>query len=181
MKDKTKKWLAVVILLAVCAGLLFGIHRMFYREPGREAEGVQATSEETEIYVETETTDVSETENQEAEPQESLVIEAEVATSVSDTEQEIQETPEKTEDAKPGVPPEVSEDTGIDQPDTPPVYMEEKAEQPTTAESQQPKTGDSKDGMVYVEGFGWIKDEGAGSGIYAGDMYENGNKIGIMD
>ena len=34
---------------------------------------------------------------------------------------------------------------------------------------------------VYVEGFGWIKDEGAGSGIYAGDMYENGNKIGIMD
>lgn len=101
---------------------------MFYREPGREAEGVQATSEETEIYVETETTDVSETENQEAEPQESLVIEAEAATSVSDTEQEIQETPEKTEDAKPGVSPEVSEDTGIDQPDTPPVYMEEKAE-----------------------------------------------------
>ena len=76
MKDKTKKWLAVVILLAVCAGLLFGIHRMFYREPGREAEGVQATSQETEIYVETETTDVSETENQEAEPKESLVIEA---------------------------------------------------------------------------------------------------------
>ena len=36
MKDKTKKWLAVVILLAVCAGLLFGIHRMFYREPSRE-------------------------------------------------------------------------------------------------------------------------------------------------
>ena len=122
MKDKTKKWLAVVILLAVCTGLLFGIHRMFYREPGREAEGVQATSQETEIYVETETTDVSETENQEAEPKESLVIEAEAATSVSDTEQEIQETPEKTEDAKPGVPPEVSEDTGIDQPDTPPVH-----------------------------------------------------------
>ena len=47
MKDKTKKWLGVVILLAVCAGLLFGIHRMFYREQGREAEGVQATSVST--------------------------------------------------------------------------------------------------------------------------------------
>lgn len=35
--------------------------------------------------------------------------------------------------------------------------------------------------MVYVEGFGWITDEGEGSGIYADDMYENGNKIGIMD
>ena len=154
---------------------------MFYREPDREAEAAQATSEETEIYVEAETTDMSETENQETEPQESLVIEAEAATSVSDTEQEIQETPEKTEDAKPSVSPEVSEDTVIDQPDTPPAYTEEKAEQPATAESQQPKTGDSKEGMVYVEGFGWIKDEGAGSGIYADDMYENGNKIGIMD
>ena len=46
---------------------------------------------------------------------------------------------------------------------------------------QTPKTGDTKDGMVYVEGFGWITDEGEGSGTYADDMYENGNKIGIMD
>ena len=181
MKDKTKKWLAVVILLAVCAGLLFGIHRMFYWEPGREAEGVQATSQETEIYVETETTDVSETENQEAEPKESLVIEAEAATSVSDTEQEIQETPEKTEAEKPSEPPALSEGTATDQPDTPPSYEEEKQEEPAPAENQTPKTGDTKDGMVYVEGFGWITDEGEGSGTYADDMYENGNKIGIMD
>jgi hypothetical protein len=44
-----------------------------------------------------------------------------------------------------------------------------------------PKTGDTKDGMVYVEGFGWLPDEGAGSGTAADDMYENGNKVGIMD
>ena len=178
MKDKTKKWLAVVILLAVCTGLLFGIHRMFYREPGREAEGVQATSQETEIYVETETTDVSETENQEAEPKESLVIEAEAATSVSDTEQEIQETPEKTEDAKPGVPPEVSEDTGIDQPDTPPV---ENPSEPV-ADPEQPQAGDTSGNQIYVPGFGWVENHGGGgSGTAAEDMYENGNKIGIMD
>ena len=35
--------------------------------------------------------------------------------------------------------------------------------------------------MVYVEGFGWLPDEGAGSGTNADDMYENGNKVGIMD
>lgn len=69
----------------------------------------------------------------------------------------------------------------IDQPDTPPSYEEEKQEEPAPAENQTPKTGDTKDGMVYVEGFGWITDEGEGSGIYADDMYENGNKIGIMD
>ena len=49
-------------------------------------------------------------------------------------------------------------------------------------ENQMPKTGDIKDGMMYVEGFGWVPYEGGGGeGIYADDMYENGNKIGIMD
>lgn len=98
MKDKTKKWLAIAGLLAVCAVLVFGISRVLYHEP-----------------------------------------------------------------------------------DTPPSYEEEKQEEPAPAENQTPKTGDTKDGMVYVEGFGWITDEGEGSGIYADDMYENGNKIGIMD
>ncbi len=35
--------------------------------------------------------------------------------------------------------------------------------------------------QIYLLGFGWIKDEGGGSvGIVAEDMYENGNKIGVM-
>ena len=41
-------------------------------------------------------------------------------------------------------------------------YEEEKQEEPAPAENQTPKTGDTKDGMVYVEGFGWITDEGEG-------------------
>ena len=43
----------------------------------------------------------------------------------------------------------------------------------TTVESQ---TGD----MVYVPGFGWIENQGPNHADYAADMYENGNKIGIM-
>ena len=144
MKDKTKKWLAVAGLLAVCAVLVFGISRVLYHEPDREAQVVERESEETELFVET-------------------------------------ETPEKTEEEKPSEPPALSEGTATDQPDTPPSYEEEKQEEPAPAENQTPKTGDTKDGMVYVEGFGWITDEGEGSGTYADDMYENGNKIGIMD
>ena len=132
MKDKTKKWLAVAGLLAVCAVLVFGISRVLYHEPDREAQVVERESEET-------------------------------------------------EEEKPSEPPALSEGTATDQPDTPPSYEEEKQEEPAPAENQTPKTGDTKDGMVYVEGFGWITDEGEGSGIYADDMYENGNKIGIMD
>ena len=34
--------------------------------------------------------------------------------------------------------------------------------------------------MIYVEGFGWIASQGPNRVEYAADMYENGNKIGIM-
>ena len=175
MKDKTKKWLAIAGLFAVCAVLVFGISRVLYHEPDREAQAVERESEETE------TPEPVQAESTEAETEEPLVIETETGTSVNDREQEIQETPEKTEEEKPSEPPALSEGTATNQPDTPPSYEEEKQEEPAPAENQTPKTGDTKDGMVYVEGFGLITDEGEGSGIYADDMYENGNKIGIMD
>lgn len=34
--------------------------------------------------------------------------------------------------------------------------------------------------MVYVPGFGWIESQGPNHMEYAEDMYENGNKSGIM-
>ena len=35
--------------------------------------------------------------------------------------------------------------------------------------------------MVYVPGFGWIESQGPNQVEYAEDMYENGNKIGLMN
>jgi hypothetical protein len=55
-----------------------------------------------------------------------------------------------------------------------------KPSNPPSAET--PRSGDKKDGKIYVPGFGWIDDSGGGgSGTTAEDMYENGNKIGNMD
>lgn len=51
-----------------------------------------------------------------------------------------------------------------------------KPESSTTPST--PKAGDKKDGKIYVPGFGWIEDNGGGSGTTATDMYENGNKMG---
>lgn len=51
MKDKTKKWLAIAGLLAVCAVLVFGISRVLYHEPDREAQAVERESEETELWI----------------------------------------------------------------------------------------------------------------------------------
>ena len=89
MKDKTKKWLAVAGLLAVCAVLVFGISRVLYHEPDREAQVVERESEETELFVETETPEPAPAESTEAEMEEPLVIETETGTSVNDREQEI--------------------------------------------------------------------------------------------
>ena len=41
-------------------------------------------------------------------------------------------------------------------------------------------TDSSSENMVYVPGFGWIESQGPNQVEYAEDMYENGNKIGIM-
>lgn len=143
------------------------------------------------------------------ETEETLVIEIDrnpKITTASDREQEIQPEPKKTEKEKPSGSPAASEngDTGksggqpsdgeakksaeqvTDESTKEPVTQptdeipRETETRPSDAE-KTPRTGDTKDGLVYVEGFGWLPDEGEGSGTYASDMYENGNKIGIMD
>ncbi|EGW36662.1 DUF6550 family protein, partial [Desulfosporosinus sp. OT] len=44
------------------------------------------------------------------------------------------------------------------------------------------KSGDKKDGQVYIPGFGWVKDEGGGSQGKVGKSDGDINKqVGIMD
>lgn len=51
-------------------------------------------------------------------------------------------------------------------------------EQESEAASTSPDS--TPDNMVYVPGFGWLESQGPNHCEYAADMYENGNKIGIM-
>lgn len=53
---------------------------------------------------------------------------------------------------------------------------EQATEPPAVQTSIEPPSGNT----VYVEGFGWIESQGPNHVEYAEDMYENGNKIGIM-
>lgn len=53
------------------------------------------------------------------------------------------------------------------------------AEEPS-AEQPAEEATQSQDGMVYVPGFGYLKSEGPGEWSVSEDMYENGNKVGIM-
>lgn len=177
--DRTKKRLIIAGLAAVCVLLLWGISKVLYKEPVQTLPEENKPTEEVELTVDTEATGQVQEESEGNEETKELVIETEDENNVESGEQEIQQTPEKTEDDKPEEPPALTEDSDTTKKDTPPVYEEpEETKKPT---GDTPKTGDTKDGMVYVEGFGWLPDEGAGSGTNADDMYENGNKVGIMD
>ena len=71
---------------------------------------------------------------------------------------------------------------------TPVPTVENQAEpvlEPTDPPKPEPipepeVTDSSSENMVYAPGFGWIESQGPNQVTYAEDMYENGNKIGIM-
>ena len=180
MKDSTKKRLIIAGLAAVCVLLIFGISSVLYKEPVQELPKESKPTEEVELMVDTEETGQVQKETESTEETKELIIETETENGVESGKQEIQQTPKKTEDEKPEEPPALTEDADTTKPDTPPTY--EEPEETTPPADNTPSHGDTKDGMIYIDGFGWVPNEGGGgSGSTADDMYENGNKVGIMD
>ena len=63
--------------------------------------------------------------------------------------------------------------------ETPPTYkLEQTEEKPQPTEPAGGSTNDA--GQVCVPGFGYVTPSGSNDGGTLDDMYENGNKIGIM-
>lgn len=181
MKEKTKKALLMAGLIAAGVLLVAGISMRLYKQKKADIPASTETAPETEVVVDTEPEVVPEKDEEEE-----LVIETETKTDIKTNEQDLQPDPVKTEEEKPSKAPEVKEDADVENPAAEPEYKEDTtAPQPDSTAGNTtdntPKTGDTKDGYMYIEGFGWIEDQGAGTGIQADDMYENGNKIGTMD
>ena len=61
-----------------------------------------------------------------------------------------------------------------------PVLPEQDVTPPQEPEPAPASPDSAPDNMVYMPGFGWIESQGLNHAEYAEDMYENGNKIGIM-
>lgn len=61
-----------------------------------------------------------------------------------------------------------------------PILPEQDVTPPQEPEPAPASPNSASDNMVYVPGFGWIESQGPNHAEYAEDMYENGNKIGIM-
>ena len=203
MKNKMVKMLLIAGCMTVCVIATMGIHKAWYREPEQKApaetqmeaepelmvkvEPEQEAEEDMEIFLPADIPDQKENEQVEVTkpeelPQsveeESLVIQPEPVTDVESGVQELQRLPEKTEEERPQEPPALKENADITKPNTPPAYEEPKESVPV---KDTPTHGTTKDGLIYIDGFGWIPNKGGGGcGSTAEDMYENGNKVGTM-
>lgn len=63
--------------------------------------------------------------------------------------------------------------------ETPPTY---KPEQTTVTPAPEPQGGSTNDsGAGYLPGFGYIESSGEGTVTQDDSIYENGNKVGVMD
>ena len=190
MKANVKKHVIIASLSAVCVAMVCVIAAQFnIKLPTTEIKAEETT--EAKIIVEI-TTNAKE-KNQPAVTDKSAV-DKDNAAETNDIQHEdfiknggvevdqSFEAATKPEAAPP--PPEISDIASLTNPAEPPQYESEQVEikpQVTEPPSDTPKHGDKKDGMIYINGFGWIPNEGGGSkSEYAGGMYENGNKIGYF-
>lgn len=206
LTEKTKRYLAVGGGVLVCAALVAAISLQFQKAPAGEDTLPEGSQQVTDFVVDpSELTDSRDEEAQERETQTAeeeagdtgMVIKPNV--SAGDTEQAADARPAQTDQPEQSIQPEPTkpeapdEETLKDQtikPDGTKVEGEPEAvehdavEKPAETEppAGTPQAGDTSGNQIYVPGFGWVENHGGGgSGTVAEDMYENGNKIGIMD
>ncbi len=188
MRDKSKKRYTMFGLLLICFMLIPGIGVSLFKEPSddKSQENVETTEQEVFVSTEMDTPkeELEESGRVETEPEkaeettvtdETAVTVPEIKTEnqVEENTQELQPEPEKTTEQKPeGAPSE--EET--------PVTEQTAVQEPVQETQTAPAHGQTSGNMIYIHGFGWIENHGGGGeGIYAADMYENGNKVGSMD
>ena len=196
MKANVKKHVIIASLSAVCVAMVCMIATQFNTELPSVDDNITETTTKAEITVaitakpkEEKVTIVTNSNN---EINENAAIETETITSEIQHEDfvesgRIEIDQSFTEATKPETappPPEISDTAALTNPAEPPKYESEQIEikpQATEPPSDTPKHGDKKDGMIYINGFGWVVDNGGGgTNEYVYDMYENGNKIGYF-
>jgi len=182
--DKTKRTLLVILCVLVGIILVLGISSQLQKPKPKE--DVLPEREETvqEIQVElSEEEHAGVIEGNAGKESQDEIVEERVPVQTDEEGQVIQSTPQK---------PEVEEEALTDPTETPDGKVQETKPEtlaheavPSTEElkelAEEPRSEGGNDGQIYVPGFGWMQDIGNAQGGTAGDMVENGNKIGIME
>ena len=190
MKLTEKKHLAACGGIIICAALIVAIAFQFRTESPEGEVAETAGDTVTEIVV-----DPSDSKSQPEERGESeLVVNPKnEGTEADETAPPVDSRPAQTDEAEQSIQsdvekPEISNEEVLTdptvQPDGTPVedIPETSGEADPETSTSEPQAGDTEGGQIYIPGFGWVDNQGGGSsGTSAGDMYENGNKIGSMD
>lgn len=181
ISDKTKKRLILSVGLVISIVLIILIATQFKKEPVKEVADSSTSSATTITPAEALKTqkDIVVQDSKVAEATKSTTQTPNTAIS-SGTKQTIQPDPVKptTPTAKPK---STDKTSGTDKKPTVTGKPNTAAKDSTTSKTE-PKSGEKKDGKIYVPGFGWVKDNGGGTEVKpVDDMYENGNKIGEMN
>ena len=189
MTMKTRRWLAVCGGTTLCAALTLLIAMTFTPENEQqltarapETSSVSALNtsnkEKPESTNNNEDTDNIVSESN-VDPQTKLNPEGLIESGASEVKKGFPEP--DTDQSDPPEPPKTEDKLMLTEPTYTPEQPKPKPPTATTKTSNTPRHGDTKDGMIYITGFGWVKDKGGGGrGEDASDMYENGNKIGYF-
>lgn len=184
-KVKTKKNVIITGTSLVCAALVCVTVSRFAAEQNAPPDRTYAETEPAEIV----TTVVTTLPHDEKEPEITMTIKSEKAaeteapakTKAKPMTEVDRSFEEMTKPATEPPPPAVEDEAALTDPAAPPEY--EPAQTTVTAapepKSDTPQHGETNDGKIYINGFGWVKDEGGGgTGYVDTEMYQNGNKIG---
>lgn len=187
MTEKTKRRLAVGGGIAICAGLVAAISLQFAKPPAGEDELPGKESSMAEVVIDpSHATEESGTGGEGVE----LTIQPDTGQETGGTQQEppADSRPAQTGQPEQGIQPEVEKprqpdgETLTDSEQKPDGTKVEGTPEPVDHDTYVPPAddggGNSGGGLP---GFGNVPNLGANTATQAGDMYENGNKIGSMD
>lgn len=183
--DKIKKWLIATGGIAVCAVLVAAIGSQFKKEKPVEAPLPSQSTEASEVTVENENTE-TEKEVIIEKPEITEPESTDIGAASTGTEQTIQgdvekpkePEPPKAEDGKDRTPPKTP--SGKDHEFTPESSVAPPSYKPEETE-KKPAESKPSGGANSIPGFDNVPDLGENHGEVVEDMYENGNKVGIMD
>lgn len=196
MTEKTKRRLAVGGGIAICAGLLAAISLQFAEPPAGEDELPGKESSAAELIIDpSHAADGSDAASsmEESSPGEGnveLSIQPDTGQGAGETQtaQPVDSRPAQTGQPEQSIQPEVEKPQQPDgenltnpeeKPDGTPV---EATPEPVDHDTYVPPADDGGAGSGGgMPGFGSVPNGGANAETQAGDMYENGNKIGSMD
>ena len=176
MTEKTKRRLAVGGGIAVCAGLLAAISLQFAKTPAGEDVLPEKESGVAEVII-----DPSHAPEESSSGGESteLTIRPDTGQGAGEAQTGEPEQSIQPEVEKPQQPDGETLTNPEEKPDGTPV---ETTPEPVDHDTYVPPADDGgAGGGGGLPGFDYVPNGGANVETYAGDMYENGNKIGSMD